>query len=201
MAEDLQGLLDRIHNDGIRKAEGERDKILSEAKEEAERIVAKAKAEAEELMKQAQMTAESSRERAEKTIRQISRDILIALKKDLLDRLNRLAKDCAGQAMTPRVMEELIVRMAQSCLASGGNNISLDICLSRKDAEQLTESLKAALLNDLKINGMIHVGTDFSAGLKVGVTGSDVYLDFSDEALADVICEFAGPKLAAVLKG
>ena len=44
-------------------------------------------------------------------------------------------------------------------------------------------------------------GRGFSAGLKIGFQGGDVFFDFSDDALAEIICEFVGPKLAAVLKG
>ena len=49
MAEDLQGLLNRIQNDGLRKAENEREQIIAEAKAEAEKIVAEAKAQAAAL--------------------------------------------------------------------------------------------------------------------------------------------------------
>ena len=49
MAEDIQGLLNRIQNDGLRKAESEREQIIAEAKAEAEKIVAEAKAQAAAL--------------------------------------------------------------------------------------------------------------------------------------------------------
>ena len=48
MAEDLQGLLDKIQQDGLKKAETERAEIIAAAKEEAKAIVEKAKAEAAE---------------------------------------------------------------------------------------------------------------------------------------------------------
>ena len=48
---------------------------------------------------------------------------------------------------------------------------------------------------------MIRISSGVSAGLQIGFKGTDVFLDFSDEALADVICAYVGPKLAAALKG
>lgn len=47
MAEDLQGLLNKIHTDGIQKAEEEKAAIIADAKKEAAKIIADAKAQAE----------------------------------------------------------------------------------------------------------------------------------------------------------
>ena len=52
----------------------------------------------------------------------------------------------------------------------------------------------------LKKNSSVQLGRGFAAGFKIGFNDSEVFLDFSDEALAEVICEFVGPKLAAVIK-
>jgi hypothetical protein len=35
--------------------------------------------------------------------------------------------------------------------------------------------------------------------LKIGFKGSDVFFDFSDDAISDLICQFIGPKLTAML--
>ena len=43
MAEELQGLLDRIQSEGIAKAEAEKTKIVEDAKAEAAKIVAASK--------------------------------------------------------------------------------------------------------------------------------------------------------------
>ena len=51
MAEDVQGLLEKIHSDGIAKAEQEKEAILNAARQEAAKIVAAAKEEAETLMR------------------------------------------------------------------------------------------------------------------------------------------------------
>lgn len=198
MAEDLQGLLDRIRNDGLQKAESEREKIIASAKKEAAEIIDKAKAEAESITRQAETSAAQEKERAETTIRQAARDILIALKADILERLRRIVKNAAGEAMTPQLMAQVVEKIADS---SKAGDADLALILASKDQTALESGLLAALRADLAKNPDISLGNDFSAGIKVGFRGNDVFLDFSDEALADVICEFVGPKLSAVLKG
>lgn len=199
MAEDLQGLLDRIQNDGLQKAETEREKIIADAKAQAEKIVADANAQAEAIMKKAKETADDDIKRGEITIRQAARDIIIALKGELLERLRRIAKDNVAEAMTPQLMAQLVATMADAYAKESADG--LELILSRQELEALEYGLKASLRADLVAKTELSLGNDFSAGLKIGFKDSDVFLDFSDEALADVICEFVGPKLAAVLKG
>ena len=195
MAEDLQGLLNRIQNDGIRKAEAEREKMLTDARNQAEKIIADAKTEADSLLKKAQTDAAAERERAEKTIRQAARDVLIGLNEDLKARLRRIAKEAAGEAMTPDLIKDVILKMAAAY--AGGGVSDLELILPAKEAESLKNALMLALVADFKSTPDV----SFAAGLKIGFAGQDDFQDFSDEALADVICEFVGPKLAAVLKG
>ena len=91
MAEDLQGLLNKIHTDGIRKAEEEKAAILADAKKEAAKIIAEAKAQAEADSEKAKAFAAAEQDKAVKAIQQASRDAVIALKADLLAKLNAVA--------------------------------------------------------------------------------------------------------------
>jgi len=195
MAEDLQGLLDRIQNEGIQKAEADREKLLTEAGAQAEKILADAKEEAEALVKKAQADAAAEQERAERTIRQAARDVIIGLNEDLKARLRRIVKSAIGQAMTPDLIKEIVLKMASSY--SSYNVSDLELILPAKEAESLKNALMLALVSDFKSQPDI----SFASGLKIGFAGQDDFQDFSDEALADIICEYIGPKLAAVLKG
>ena len=200
MAEDVQGLLEKIHNDGIAKAEQEKEAILAAAKQEAAGIVAAAKAEAETLARNAQAEAEASSRKAAETIRQAARDTVLALKTDLLARLNAVVKTCVGESMTPEVMEQIILKMAES-YGKTSDGDTLEILLPKKDQEQTEAYLKSRLLAELKTNPEIRFTTDFNSGLQIAFRGSEVYFDFSDDALSEVLCRFVGPKLTAVIKG
>lgn len=200
MAEDVQGLLEKIHNDGIAKAQQEKEAIISEAKKEAARIVAEAKEQAAELIAKADADAKADQEKANAAIRQAARDAVIALKSDLLNKLNAAAHSCIGEAMTPDVMKQIILKMAESYGKSAGD-ASLEILLPKKEQDQVEACLKAQLLAELKAEPAIHLTNDFNSGLQISFRDSDVYFDFSDDALAEILCRFVGPKLTAVIKG
>ena len=201
MAEDVQGLLDKIHNDGIAKAEQEKEAIIAAAKEEAARIVAEAKEQAENLKKSARTEAQAGQDKANAAIRQAARDAVIALKADLLAKLNAVVHSCIGDAMTPEVMKQIILTMAQSYAKDANAGESLEVLISKQEQEQTQAFLKEQLLKELKASPVIELTTDFNSGLQISFRDSDVYFDFSDDALAEVICRFVGPKLTAVIKG
>lgn len=200
MAEELQGLLNRIHEEGVKKADSEKEKIISEAKAKAQKIVEDAKKEAESLRKKAEEDASGSEARAKSAIQQAARDIILSLKEDLLERLNKVTKEAAGDAMTPDVMGGIILEMVKAGQAKGSSEEpALDVLVNPKDLEKMESLLKGSLLKDLKETPEISAGKDFSAGLKIGFKGNDVFFDFSDETLAELICQFIGPKLAEML--
>jgi V/A-type H+-transporting ATPase subunit E len=191
-------LLNRIQEEGVRKADEEKETILSSAKNEAEKIIADAKAEADAIRKAAIDDAATSEARAKSAIQQASRDIILALRADLESRLNSVVKDSIGQAMTKETMGKILLEMVQAYRAnSGKGEPSLELILAKKDLDEMASYFQGSLVADLKSTPDLSLGHDLSSGLKIGFKGDDVFFDFSDEALADLICEFIGPKLAA----
>ena len=202
MAGGLQVLLDRIQSEGIDKAEAEKTKIVEDAKAEAAKIVAAAKEEAASIVKKANEDAEISVTKGNAAIKQAARDVLIALRADIEARLKNLVTESVGEAMTPETMGKIILEMVKAySVKKPSGDATVELLLSQKDADAMTALFKGALLAQLQANPVIRISSDVSAGLQIGFKGTDVFLDFSDEALADVICAYVGPKLAAALKG
>jgi len=201
MAEELQGLLDRIHTEGIQKAENDQKKLIANAKKEAAEIINKAKLEAEAIIKRANNKALKDEERAKASIKQAARDINIALKIELLTRLNACVKDITTNAMTPEVMSDIINIMAKFYIKSTDKqDVSLELIFSPKDLEKMTDHLKVNLKENLKNDPTIFKGHDFAGGLKIGFKGNDVFFDFTDDAITDIICEYIGPRLSTIIK-
>ena len=199
MAEELQGLLDRIHKEGIQKAETEKKELITQAQKEADSILKKADADAKMMVKKAQEKAKKEEEKAKASIQQAARDIVITLKTELLERLNRCVQDLTTKAMTPELMSDITAKMADSFAKSTGKEAELSLIFSSKDLDEMTEHFKVNLADSLKKQPEILKSSDFSAGLQIGFKGSDVFLDFSDEALTEIISGYVGSKLAAIL--
>ena len=132
-------------------------------------------------------------------IKQAARDIIIALKSDLLAKLSAAVKECTSAALTEDVMGNIILEMAKG-YAKNAADSDIQILLSRKDADIAEKILKGAFLAELKANPVLNFTQDFNSGLQISFKENDVFFDFSDEALAEILCKFVGPKLAEVIR-
>lgn len=201
MAEELQGLLERIHEEGVQKAESEKERLISDARKEAAKIVSDAKTEAENIKKQAEDDAKKSEERAKAAIQQAARDIILSLKEDLLKRLKTLVEKAIGEAMTPERMGEILMTMVKEYTSQSPDaEPGVEALLNKKDVEDMEKLFNGSLVKDLKEKPEISIGHDFGSGLKVGFKGNDIFFDFTDDAISELICSFIGPKLAAMLE-
>ena len=197
MAQELQGLLDRIQEEGLKKATGEKDKILAAAQAEAAKILQAAEADAAAIRKKAEDDATAMEARAKAAISQASRDIILALKDDMQKRIAKIAKAGVDQAMTPEFMGQIILQMVKGY--KGADNSGIELLVSKADLDGMVAACRGSLAADLKSNPVINVSQEISAGLKLSFSGEDVFFDFSDDSLTALICAYIGPRLAAML--
>ena len=196
MAQELQGLLDRIQQDGLKKADSAKEQILTEAKAEAERIRLQARNDADALLKKAQDDAAGIQARAQAAIQQAARDIILTFKEDLKNRLTRLVKGAAAETLTPAFLGQILLAIAKSQSA----DTKLEVLVSSQDLDKLTELVRSSLTAELQKAPTISLGQDIGAGLKLNFNGNDVYFDFTDDAITELICNYIGPRLAALLE-
>ena len=200
MTGEIQGLLEQIRKDGIELAEARKKQILSDAEKQAEMIISEAKKNAENMVKAAEEEARINEKKCNAAVQQAARDVLISLQTELQKRLERLVRGTLEEAISPEIMGTLIREMACRYLDSDQNS-NLEILLSEQNAEKLESMLKSGLVSDLKKNPEIKISSNISAGLKIGVKGSDLFFDFSDDALTEIICSYAGQKLEKIIRG
>jgi len=199
MAEKLQSLLDRINEKGVKEAESAAAEIIATAKKDAAAIKAKAQSDAESIVKEAKEQADSLEKRAEAAVRQASRDIILQLQEELQQRLTRSVADVSGQAMTPEFMVSLVREFATK-FASDPNE-AVTVLAAVKDVAPLDQALKSALAASFKTAPRVFGDSEIQGGFEVGFKGGEVYFDFTEEAVTELVADYIGPRLAKVLKG
>ena len=103
--------------------------------------------------------------------------------------------------MSPEIMKQIVLKMADAYGKDANAAPALEILLPKKEQDQAEAYLKNRLLAELKADPAIRLTNDFNSGLQISFRGGEVYFDFSDDALSEVLCRFVGPKLTAVIKG
>ena len=198
MAEELQSLLEKIQNDGIKKAEAERDAILDRARSEAAAIIRAAEEEAERLKKTAETDAASTTARAESSIRQAARDIALKLKVELEERLTKAISASAKSAMTPEFMASLIADMAKDFARNPDAEIT--VLTSGRDAEALSALVRDTLGASFKNAPKVFADASVKGGMQIDFNGENVFFDFSAEAITELIGRYTGERLARILE-
>ena len=201
MAEELQNLLDKIHNEGIKKAEAERDAMLADARKQADELVRKAREEADAVRKQAELDREALEKRAESAVKQAARDIILALKEELKRRLAAIVKSNVDSALTPEFMAKLIGEIVSGVKrdpeqAAGA---AINIMVAPAHLTELEKALRASLAADLAASTELFPNQAAGRGFKISTSGNQVFFDFSDAALTEMISAYAGSRVGAII--
>ncbi len=198
MAEELQELLSRINRDYLQKAEKEKEEIVSGARAEAARIVAEAEAAAAATRAEAEKAAAAFRDRSEAAARQAARDVVLALREELKRRLAAALGRGASAAMTPEFMGRLIRDLAKSFAADSGRRIA--VLAPGRDADALRDVLRGTLRESFREEPQVFASSGIRSGFQVSFDGDDVYYDFSEEAIRDLLSDYLGGELAKLLE-
>jgi V/A-type H+-transporting ATPase subunit E len=198
MAAELQPLLEQIRKEGVEKAEAQAAEILAQAKAKAAQTVREAEAKARELVAQAQADAAIYTERSTATLEQAARDLLITVGQGIENIIADIIAESVDSALRIEVLEQMMMKMAQSCAASHGEN-RIELLISQKDQDDLVKFF-AQKYREKMVHGIeLHVDNEILKGFRVSFADDHVYLDFTNEAIAGALTAFLRPKLAEIV--
>ncbi|MCL1857374.1 MAG: hypothetical protein FWF84_07040 [Kiritimatiellaeota bacterium] len=197
MATELQSLIDKIHVEGIDKAKAEAEKIVAEAQAKAKAIVAEAETNAASARQKSEAEATLFQERAQNAIRQAARDVLLGVERDINETLGRLFLATVSEAMTPDVLQKLIVSVVASYASTKEETT---VSLPPAQAEALKATLLAALQKNAASGIRIAPDADVRAGFRVSLSGGRIEHDFTAQAVQAALMRLLRPKLAALIQ-
>jgi len=192
----LESLIEKIKQEGVDKAEETSKQIIDSAKAEADSIISKAKKNADKLMAEAQNKTDRFQKNAELAIQHAVRDSRLLLQKEFTSLFDRIFKQEVAETLEPAFLKELIVKIVDGWIKSSNT----DIDLNKKDLDQLERLLFSGVRKDLKKTITLKPSSEISHGFRIGLKGEDVYYDFSDESIADMLSLFLNQKLKAILE-
>jgi V/A-type H+-transporting ATPase subunit E len=187
MNEELQSLLDRIRSEGVDRAEAEGERIVAEARERAAGVVAAAEAEAERIRRTAESDAEVSRERGAVALEQAGRDFLIALRSSIEAVLGETLRESVEEELSPSLLSEILVRLADAYAAHDMNESGIDVLLSPEDREAVVAIVMEKYRHVLERGLTLHPDPRVDKGFKVSFVDYGMYHDFTAEALAEAL--------------
>ena len=175
----LESLIAKIKQDGIEEAEKASKDIIKKAKLEAETIVREAEAKAKRIEERAEALAVKLRSNSEDSLRQASRDLVLALKGELLALFGRILKDKAGEALSAEFMAGLITKIIDKWPPK--DSAAWEVLVSKADREKIAKLLAASLKEEAKATIEVKVNKAIDKGFRIGIKGEDLHYDFRSE--------------------
>lgn len=193
MAEELKHLLDQIQKEGVDKANQEAKEILSQAKEKAAAIISEAETKAEQTLKKAETDARSFADRSAKTLEQTARDLLITVGQGCEKVVSAMLAKTVDQSLDKELLEKMILELLKQY---DGKITTIQLSQADKDSlvgfctAQAAESGKSIELQS---------DTEILKGFKLAFKDSNVYLDYTSEAVSESLSAMLRPELARVV--
>lgn len=200
MADELQGLLTRIQQEGVNKAEAEAAKIIETARREAARIIGEAEQQAVARRQKAEEDAAQFMQRGESALQQAARDVVLTVQDSVFRLIQGLAEHQVKAALTPQFMEQLLAEVVRAYFSKPGAQAKVDLLVSKDQVDQLTARLAAAFREAAQSGLTIQADSGVSAGFKVRLVGDRIQHDFTSASVAEALGRLVRPQLAAIVR-
>jgi vacuolar-type H+-ATPase subunit E/Vma4 len=196
--ENLDGLIQKIRQEGVERAQWEADALIAAAKQQAVEIVQAAGSRAEQLIREAEERLQKDATALRQAQERAARDWLLAVRAELNGLLQRLVQYECSAALAGPALGELIRQVAVEWMRHGGAK-DLELLLNERDAQALGDSFLARLQAELDAGVSVQPDPAIHAGFQIGGQGESMRFDFTDEALAESLAAYLNPRFAWAL--
>ncbi|OQX87517.1 hypothetical protein B6D60_03760 [candidate division KSB1 bacterium 4484_87] len=191
----LDSLIEKIRKEGIEEGKKTADELIQDAKKKAEKIVADAKKEADKIVEDGKKQAEQFRANAEADINQAARNTELLLKEKILATFDQVFKREVGDALEPDFMARLIQKLVSDWVK--GRDV--EVIVSENDKKKLETLLFTGLKKEVKDTITLRASSEVTSGFKIGIKNDQMFYDFTDDAIVDVLRTLINPKLREIL--
>ncbi len=224
----VQQLIDRLSQEGV--AEGKRlaEETLAKTRGQANAIVEAARREAEEILQQAKHEAAQLRAGGEEAVALACRDAIRDLASRLHEGFrNRLQELVHHELQDPDLLRRMILEVTRkarpdqetsspetSYQQTNQQDAPLEIILppeiiQEEDVRQqiqagnhdaLTQFVQGLLGEGVRQGFTVRIGQDHQTGLRVHVVDHRVEIDFTDQAISELLARHLLPRFRAILQ-
>ena len=135
----LNSLIEKIKQDGIREASKKTQEIIQQAQEQKKAIIQEAEEKAGRVIKQAQEQATKLKDNSHKAITQAVRDATLSLKQEIKNLFDAILKKEIQRTLSDDFIRELILKIVKAL--PKGKQAGLEISLSRQDKKRLENTI------------------------------------------------------------
>ena len=196
MGNTLDGLIEKIKQEGVREAKKISSQMIDDAKKEAKQIIEDAKKEASDIISRAKEEAEAFRKTADNAIEKAARDTVLTVKEKIINICESLLKKKVAETLRDEFLKDIILKVVDNWSQKEDR---LNILLSKDDAEKIKSFILAKVKEAAKSKISISVDESIETGFRIGIEGENVYYDFSEESITEALKVFLSPRIREIL--
>ena len=212
----VEALIEKLREQGVQKGQHEAEKLVEEAEHRADWLLAQAKQEADLILSKAKKEAAQQKQAGEDALRIAARDMHLEVRETLshsfTDQVERLV---ATQMDNPAFMRSLILELVAKVSQDQGISRAetIDVLLPedfigldelRRNPKEYREGKLSQFVQSLAAEQM-REGVNFELyggkGIRVCLSGQEVEVDLSSEAVAKLLLKHLQPRFRAILEG
>lgn len=198
MTEQIKELIEKINQEGIQAAQEKAREIQEHARGKAEIIIEEANAKAKTIIEEAQYKVNHLQASSQATLKQSARDLLLALKIEIISLLERLVRADVSAALTIEELSLIIAGIIKEYHSP--ENDKVIIYLKDSDKNKLEGHFLTKLKDELKKGIELRQQADIHAGFIISFDCGKSQFDFSDKALAQYLSSYLKPKVVELFE-
>jgi len=198
MSGDLQHLIERIRNEGVKAAEAEAEEIVAAARNRAGAIVREAEDQARALLAKAEEDAKVFTERSRTTLVQAARDLLLSVSQGVENIMSELVAEAAREALDTDCVKRMLRNLTENCDLVEGK-VDMSVLVSPEQEKELVHFFAELYKQRLAKGIELHASGDILRGFRIAYKNEAVFLDFTEEAVAEAMSSLLRPHLAEIV--
>lgn len=198
MSEQLQGLIQRIQDEGVAKAREEAGKILEEAQAKADGLLQKAEADAAAVVEAARKKAEELDRNTRSDLKMGAQQLMSSLKQKITDLVLAGSVDApVGKAFREADFVKTLILETLKLWPDRGQalNLTLPAAVQREFEGWTKNAVKGALSAEVKVD----YSPAMRSGFSIAPAGGTYKISFTDEDFAGLFKTFLRPRVQRLL--
>jgi V/A-type H+-transporting ATPase subunit E len=193
----VQEIIQKIREDGVKDAENRAKEIISSAEKQASERLDNAKKQAEKIVSDAEQETQRMKQAGEASLAQAGRDLVLAVRQEVTELFERVIRSQVADALNPDTVGTIIAGLVEAWSKTGEESFEALVPEDQRDAIRKTmlDKLAKRLSDVIELRPVKTIATGFQIGARDG----SAHYDFSDQAVAEMLAQYLNPHLAHLL--
>ncbi|MCX7847119.1 MAG: hypothetical protein N2595_03700 [bacterium] len=200
MAEQLESLLQKIHDEAVAKADAAAAARLQAAEQRAKEIEQSAEVKAAAIIAAAEQRAQQLRDSGTLALQHAARDVLLYVRQAISKYFTTLIHATVPELVPLERVQEILMRLAIETAKCGYSHEGLRVYVNEADEKALVHFFLTKFREQVKTGVELHPIKGIRAGFRFELKDNDVKFDFSDAVIVEMLSTLVNPALEAILR-